>query len=128
MDPGGRRPGDRWLVKPHATLWDRDVPRRTAHSTRLWPGDCHAGAMMLPIPRAGFLQRVEGLDRALSIPGIEDIAITAKPAEKLRPFPEGASYPGFIFARGATPQDVGQALRAAYRQLRLVIAPGLDLL
>ena len=82
---------------------------------------------MLPIPRAGFLQRVEGLASALSIPGIADIAITAKPAEKLRPFPEGASYPGFIFARGATPQDVEQALRAAYRQLRLVITPGLDL-
>jgi hypothetical protein len=43
MDPGGRRPCDRWLVKPHATFWDRDVPRRTAHSTRLWPGDFHAG-------------------------------------------------------------------------------------
>jgi len=63
-----------------------------------------AGAMMLPIPRAGFLQRVEGLDSALSVPGIEDIAITAKSAEKLLPFPEGASYPGFLFARGATPQ------------------------
>jgi L-aminoacid ligase-like protein len=87
-----------------------------------------AGAMMLPIPGAGFLQRVEGLDRALSVPGIEDIAITAKPAEKLLPFPEGASYPGFIFARGATPQEVEQALRIAYRQLRLIIAPALDLL
>ena len=86
-----------------------------------------AGAMMLPIPGAGFLKRVEGLDAALSVPGIEDIAITAKPAEKLRPFPEGASYPGFIFARGATPQAVEQALRTAYRQLRLVITPGLDL-
>jgi hypothetical protein len=87
-----------------------------------------AGAMMLPIPGAGFLQRVEGLDSALSIPGIEDIAITAKSAEKLLPFPEGASYPGFIFARGATPQDVEQALRTAYRQLRLIIAPALELL
>ena len=87
-----------------------------------------AGAMMLPIPHAGFLQRVEGLDSALSVPGIEDIAITAKPAEKLQPFPEGASYPGFIFARGATPQGVEQTLRTAYRHLRLVIAPALDLL
>ena len=87
-----------------------------------------AGAMMLPIPRPGFLQKVEGLDSALSVPGIEDIAITAKPAEKLLPFPEGASYPGFIFARGATPQEVEQALRIAYRQLRLIIAPALDLL
>lgn len=82
---------------------------------------------MLPIPRAGFLQRVEGRERALSVPGIEDIAITAKPAEKLLPFPEGASYPGFIFARGITPQEVEQALRTAYRQLRLVITPALDL-
>ena len=40
LDPGGRRPGYRWLVKPHATFWDRDVPRRTSHSTRLWP--CHS--------------------------------------------------------------------------------------
>src|SRR4029453_4687023 len=80
-----------------------------------------AGAMMLPIPCAGFLQRVEGLERALRWPGIEDIVITPKPAERRRPLPEGPSYPGFIFARGATPQDVEQALRAAYRQLRLVI-------
>ena len=87
-----------------------------------------AGAMMLPIPRAGFLHRIEGRDSALSVPGIEDIAITAKPAEKLLPFPEGASYPGFIFARGATPQDVEQSLRTAYRQLRLIIAPTLELL
>jgi L-aminoacid ligase-like protein len=87
-----------------------------------------AGAMMLPIPRAGFLHRVEGLDRALSVPGIEDIAITAKPAEKLLPFPEGTSYPGFIFARGITPQEVEQALRSAYRHLRLIIAPALELL
>jgi hypothetical protein len=83
--------------------------------------------MMLPIPRAGFLQRVEGLAAARSVPGIEDIAITAKPTEQLRPFPEGASYPGFIFARGATPQEVEQALRTASQQLRLVVTPGLEL-
>jgi hypothetical protein len=87
-----------------------------------------AGAMMLPIPCTGFLQRVDGLDSALSVPGIEDIAITAKPAEKLLPFPEGASYPGFIVARGTTPQEVEQALRTAYRQLRLIITPALELL
>ena len=86
-----------------------------------------AGAMMLPIPGAGFLQRVEGLEEALQVRGIEDIVITAKPYEKLKPFPEGASYPGFIFARGDTPQAVEQALRAAYRQLRLILTPSLDL-
>ena len=95
MDPGGRRPCYRWLVKPHATFWDRDVLaelliRHACGLTipTLAREQSAAGAMMLPIPRAGFLQRVEGLDSALSVPGIEDIAITAKPAEKLLPFPE----------------------------------------
>jgi hypothetical protein len=86
-----------------------------------------AGAMMLPVPGAGFLQRVEGLEEAARVRGIEDIVMTAKPYEKLQPFPEGSSYPGFIFARGATPQAVEQALRAAYRQLRLVLTPSLAL-
>jgi hypothetical protein len=79
-----------------------------------------AGTMMLPIPQAGFLKRVEGMDAAL--------VITAHPTEKLVPFPEGASYPGFIFARGATPHEVEQALRMAYRRLRLVLTPSLILL
>ena len=87
-----------------------------------------AGTMMLPIPRAGFLKHVTGLDAARSVPGIEDIVITAKPHEKLQPFPEGASYPGFIFARGETPQAVERALREAHRRLHLVITPSLALL
>ena len=86
-----------------------------------------AGAMMLPIPQAGFLHHVEGLEEARAVPGIEDIIITAKATEKLQPFPEGTSYPGFIFARGATPQAVEQALRTAQRQLRLVLTPQLPL-
>ena len=84
--------------------------------------------MMLPIPRAGFLKHVTGLDAARSVPGIEDIVITAKPHAKLQPFPEGASYPGFIFARGETPQAVERALREAHRRLHLVITPSLALL
>jgi hypothetical protein len=86
-----------------------------------------AGAMMLPIPQAGFLKRVEGLEAAHSVPGIEDIVITANPDELLRPLPEGASYPGFIFARSSTPQEVEAALRTAYQHLRLLIAPSLGL-
>lgn len=86
------------------------------------------GTMMLPIPQAGFLKRVEGIEAALHTPGVEDITITAKPTEKLRPFPEGASYPGFIFAHGATPQEVEHALRQAYRQLHFVMTPSLELL
>ena len=87
-----------------------------------------AGTMMLPIPRAGFLRRVTGLDAALAVPGVEDVVITARPHEKLLPFPEGASYPGFIFARAAEPRAVEGALREAHRRLRLDIAPSLAVL
>ncbi len=85
------------------------------------------GIMMLPIPGAGFLQRVEGVEQARCLPNIVDIVITATATEYLRPLPEGASYPGFIFARGATPQSVERALRLAHAQLRLVITPSLTL-
>ena len=44
-------------------------------------------------------------------PGIEDVIITAKQGQKLVPLPEGASYLGFIFARGESPDAVEQALR-----------------
>ncbi len=64
-------------------------------------------------------------DRARSLPGIEDVIITAKQGQKLVPLPEGASYLGFIFARGETPEAVEGALRTSHRQLRFEIATAL---
>jgi hypothetical protein len=84
-----------------------------------------AGVMMIPIPREGIYVHVEGLDRARSQAGIEDIIITAKQGQKLVPLPEGASYLGFIFARGQTGDAVEQALRSSHRQLRFEIATAL---
>ncbi len=87
--------------------------------------DAAAGVMMIPIPRAGVFQGVEGVEEARRVPGIEDIAITAKPAHPLRPLPEGSSYLGFIFARDSSPEKVEQALREAHRRLRFRLAPRL---
>jgi biotin carboxylase len=81
-----------------------------------------AGVMMIPIPGAGVLERVEGVDEAAGVPGIEQVAIVAHPGERLVPFPEGSRYPGFLFARGASPAAVEGALREAHRRLRFVIA------
>src|SRR5690606_31615426 len=36
------------------------------------------GVMMIPIPGAGILRCVEGIDEARAVPGIEDVEITAK--------------------------------------------------
>ena len=90
--------------------------------------DAARGVMMIPIPAEGVYARVDGLDEARSRPGIEEIIITAKQGQKLVPLPEGASYLGFIFARGDSPQFVERALRAAHAQLRFEIATALPVL
>lgn len=76
-----------------------------------------AGVMMIPIPRRGLLVGVEGLMEARRIPLVQDVVITAETGHLVLPPPEGASYLGFIFARGEAPAEVEHALRAAHAQL-----------
>lgn len=85
------------------------------------------GVMMIPIPRGGVFRSVSGIDEARSVPGITGIDITAKVNYPIQPLPEGASYLGFIFARGDTPEAVEHALREAHRRLRIRIDPLLPL-
>src|SRR5881392_1447292 len=80
-----------------------------------------SGVMMIPVPGAGVLREVRGVDAARRVPLVEEVVITAHPGQELVPWPEGARYPGFIFARGGTPEAVEAALRAAHRQLHFVL-------
>lgn len=86
------------------------------------------GVMMIPIPEAGILRRVEGEAEARAASGIEDVQITARLNNPIVPLPEGDSYLGFIFARGESPDEVEAALREAHRRLRFVIEPTIPLL
>ena len=81
------------------------------------------GVMMIPIPGAGILKRVDGLADAQAVPGIEEIDITIKLDNRVTPLPEGNAYLGFIFARGETPHAVEAALREAHSRLKFTIAP-----
>jgi biotin carboxylase len=85
------------------------------------------GVMMIPIPSAGLLKRVEGVAESAEVPGVEEIDITARVNYPIVPLPEGDSYLGFIFARGATPADVEAALREAHGRLRFQIQPSIAL-
>lgn len=82
-----------------------------------------AGVMMVPIPRAGVLREVRGLDAARATPGVEEVVISIPIGQEVVPLPEGSRYLGFIFAREARPQDVEAALRRAHGRLDLVIDP-----
>ena len=83
-----------------------------------------AGVMMIPIPRAGTLRDVRGLDAAKSVTDVESIMITAHISQQLLPPPEGASYLGFIFSRAASPGRAEAALREAHSRMEFVIEPG----
>ena len=76
-----------------------------------------AGVLMLPIPRGGVLQEVEGLEQARAVPGIEEVTISAHVGQRLVPLPEGSRYLGFVFSRAETPEQAEAALRQAQERL-----------
>ena len=81
-----------------------------------------AGVMMIPIPRAGRFVKVEGIEAARSLAGIEDVVISLRPGQEVVPLPEGNQYLGFIFARTADgPDAVECALREAHACLKIAI-------
>lgn len=110
--PSGERAGLEELLLRHA------VGERVGRWRR--SGDA-SGVMMIPIPSAGVFRRVDGVDDALLVQGIEAIEITAKPDQHLVPLPEGSSYLGFIFARAQSPADVERALRDALARLSFTV-------
>jgi hypothetical protein len=109
--PGGQRSSLEALLLGHAC---------GLHDPAAWSRELVAsGVMMIPIPAAGILRGVDGVEEAAAVPGIEDIVITARPDQQLLPLPEGATYLGFIFARGDAPAGVERALRDAHARLRI---------
>ncbi len=97
------------VVLAHALGLLREVPGRMAEAT---------GVMMVPVPHAGRLVRIDGIDDARRVAGVTDVAVTAHRGQRVAPLPEQARYPAFIFARGSEPAEVEAALREAHACLR----------
>jgi hypothetical protein len=116
------RDGDRSAVTSSIPLEELLLRHALGESPEHWRRESAAsGVMMIPIPHRGIFRHVNGVDEARRVAGIDDIQITAKSDQLLIPLPEGASYLGFIFARGDAPADVDRALRAAHDRLRFAI-------
>ncbi|MEO7653200.1 MAG: ATP-grasp domain-containing protein [Bryobacteraceae bacterium] len=78
-----------------------------------------SGVMMIPIPKEGLFEQVAGIEEATAVPGITELIVTAKQGQHMQPLPEGSSYLGFLFAHGADPGFVEDALRAGHARLRI---------
>ena len=97
------------LILRHAIGQEMAAIEREGHA---------AGVMMIPIPIGGMLKAVHGVEEAKAVPLITGVEVTAKLNHTLVPLQEGASYLGFIFARGDTPAEVEHAIREAHAKLR----------
>jgi biotin carboxylase len=84
-----------------------------------------SGVMMIPVPRSGIFEGVDGMEDAEKVPGVDEIRFTARLHDYLAAWPDGASYLGFIFARGIAPEDAEAALRSAHTKLQLRFSPRL---
>jgi len=95
------------LIRSALGLSGRDAEREATAS----------GAIMIPVPRSGIFEGVEGIAAAEAVPGIEEILITARLRDYVAAWPEGSSYLGFIFARRESAAEVEEALRVAHAKL-----------
>ena len=84
-----------------------------------------SGVMMIPVPRSGVLEKVEGEDLALATPGITELLISARLHDYIAAWPEGSSYLGFLFAQGKNAEEVEAAIRDAHSRLHFTITPRL---
>jgi hypothetical protein len=87
--------------------------------------DDASGVMMIPVPRSGIFEGVDGVDEAEKVSGVAEIRITARLRDYVTAWPDGASYLGFIFARGKSPAEVEASLRAAHARMRFKFSPRL---
>jgi biotin carboxylase len=102
------------LVLLHAL--GRELPRQ--------PAGPASGVMMIPIPRAGVLTSIAGVDAAERVREVQEVSITARLGQHIDPLPRGNRYLGFIFARADSPETVERALREAHSCLKIRIALG----
>ncbi len=89
--------------------------------TRLDPEP--SGVLMLSAPIAGRLTNIEGRERALAVPGVVGLEITAVPGAVVGAAPASDRYLGFVFASASTTGAVHQALLGAREELKISIAP-----
>ena len=80
---------------------------------------------MIPVPQSGILESVSGVEAARATHRITELMITARLQDYIAAWPEGSSYPGFLFAKGNSPEEVEHAIREAHKKLHFRITPRL---
>lgn len=80
-----------------------------------------SGVYMLPVPRSGIFNGIDGLAAAAAVPGITETTISVPQGTVVRALPEMSRYVGFLFATGSSPDSVVASLRSARRSVTILI-------
>ncbi|MDP9145951.1 MAG: ATP-grasp domain-containing protein [Actinomycetota bacterium] len=80
-----------------------------------------SGVLMIPIPKPGRFVEIRNIDAVRQLPHVTGIDVTIRPGRVVEPPPEGDRYLGFVYARGADPEDVENSLRQAEALLEVVV-------
>lgn len=83
--------------------------------------DGASGVYMLPVPAAGVVRAIAGVDEARSVPRVTDVEITARVGDRVMPLPEGNTYMGFVFAEAPGADEVVASLQRAARAVEFDI-------
>jgi biotin carboxylase len=81
-----------------------------------------SGVSMIPVPAAGALSGVTGVEAAEAVAGVTGVDICMAPGTEVTPLPDVASYVAFVFATGAGPDEVESALRRATEVLEVTVS------
>ncbi|MBJ7610587.1 MAG: ATP-grasp domain-containing protein [Candidatus Dormibacteraeota bacterium] len=100
----------------------RHAVRMPLHEPRLVSGA--SGVLMLPVPEAGVLRAVRGVDASRKVPGVTGVELTIPPGQVIEPLPEGDRYLGFVVARGADAAFVEASLRQAQALIEVEVEDG----
>ena len=80
-----------------------------------------SGVLMIPIPFAGILRQVGGIDTARAVTGVTGLEITIPVGQAIQPPPDGWQYLGFVFAHATLPETAEHTLRTAHARLQIDI-------
>ena len=87
------------------------------------PQQHSSGVLMIPVPKAGILKRIEGITEAQKVNHITSLTIDIPVGNEVQSLPESSSYLGFIFAEADSPDAVEKSLRLAHSKLNFIIHP-----
>lgn len=84
---------------------------------------CRHAAAWVAFPQPGRLERIDGMEKALRLPGVKHIFLRTKPGDVIQPYKDCATRPAFVIAVGESREEALSRAKAGIEALRFEIVP-----